>query len=281
MRRGLVAVTAALALCAATPVAAGTSGPSVPFPTPSSEPSSAAPEPSPAEDPAPTGAPSPSDAPTPADPPSSSAPPAAPPSPAGSACDRGQYGDVLRDGTVDVGCDGVLSFAEQRSPVTLRITTRARVGERVAVTIDERDVAGDVLRADARTARGGTVTRFPLLYVAPDGLDGQDQFSLWVLRDDYQREVRVVVRVERSTGAGAVDEPPRGALLGGADDGAVVDVARVDRGFGPAALVVPLAVVAVLLVLAALVWATLRREDGGDGPGVPVTSSRTSFTAGG
>lgn len=129
-----------------------------------------------------------------------------------TACARGEYGEVLGDGTVDVACDGVLSQAEQRFPLVLRLEESARPEEGVVLVIEESDVAGRVLRTDPVSARGGTVRRFPLLYEAPEGLEGRDQFSLWTLLDGYQREVRVLVDVERSTGAAAAG-PPRGVLV--------------------------------------------------------------------
>jgi len=202
--------------------------------------------------------------------------------PVGDACSRGQYGDVLPDGTVDVGCDGVLDFAEQRSPVILRIEVRARPGEQVAVTVDERDVAGRVLRVDPVSTRGGSVERFPLLYRAPEGLDGRDGFSLWVSRGGYEREVRVVVDVQRSSATG-VAAPPRGVLLGGSGDGDVVGVALAPgpgRALGP--VVGMLSVVALGLVALLVAWVLLRRggvhlpmlDEEPDGP------SSTTFVAG-
>lgn len=200
--------------------------------------------------------------------------------PGGDACSRGEYGELLDDGTVDVGCDGVLSFGEQRSPVTLRIEVRARPGEQVAVTVDERDVAGTVLRVDPVSTRGGSVERFPLLYRAPDGLDGRDGFSLWVSRDGYEREVRVVLDVSRSGLAGAA-APPRGVLLGG-DDGEVAVALAPGRvgALGPVTVVLGLIVLGLLVLLA--VWTLLRRR----GVVLPVLDeqpdrpSSTTFVAG-
>lgn len=302
MRRSLLATALAVGLLLPVwPAVATTTTPTptaTPSPTPSTEPTS---EPSPTSEPTsdPSPTPSPTDSPTEEPTPSPSPEPvedgevieqlrpggsnggrSAPRAPAGDPCSRGEYGELLDDGTVDVGCDGVLTFAEQRSPVTLRIEVRARPSEQVAVTVDERDVAGRVLRVDPVSTRGGSIERFPLLYRAPDGLDGRDGFALWVSRGGYEREVRVVVDVTRSTVAGAAS-PPRGRLLGGDDgDVAVTRAPGPGQALGPVLTVLGLIALALLVLLGA--WVALRRR----GVLLPVLDeepdrpSTTTFVAG-